>query len=171
MHGAVVELTEIARTLDRYAETARSRSGTARALEQRVTLLETLKRKYGATIAEVIAFGELAARTDAQNRRSRRGTGAAGGRDQSGRWRARSDGEGACAKCGRKRPRNLTATVARNLADLGFRQANFEASLTRSTKSRDFSGTDAVELLFSPESRRTAQAAALRSLRAAKSRA
>src|SRR5207244_9389787 len=57
---AVVELSEIARTLAAYAEKFDLDSEQLTALEQRVSLFETLKRKYGSSIADVIAFGERA---------------------------------------------------------------------------------------------------------------
>ena len=59
--AAVIELSEIARTLERYAERLDLDPEQLAQLEQRVTLLETLKRKYGGSLAEVIAFGEQAA--------------------------------------------------------------------------------------------------------------
>ena len=59
--AAVVELSEIARTLSAYAEKLDLDPEQLAALEQRVSLFETLKRKYGASIADVIAFGERAA--------------------------------------------------------------------------------------------------------------
>src|SRR2546430_7838973 len=55
---AVVELSEIARDLSRYAENLDLDPEQLAALEQRVSLFESLKRKYGTTISEVIAFGE-----------------------------------------------------------------------------------------------------------------
>src|SRR6476646_2941910 len=58
--GAVVELSEIARTLSAYAEKFDLDSEQLAALEHRVSLFETLKRKYGVSIADVIAFGERA---------------------------------------------------------------------------------------------------------------
>src|SRR5205807_6367083 len=58
---AVVELSEIARSLSNYAEKLDLDPAQLAALEQRVSLFETLKRKYGGSIAEVIAFGERAA--------------------------------------------------------------------------------------------------------------
>src|SRR5262249_46363657 len=58
--GAVVELSEIARTLSAYAEKLDLDPEQLAALEQRVSLFETLKRKYGGSIADVIAFGERA---------------------------------------------------------------------------------------------------------------
>src|SRR5207237_8010757 len=58
---AVVELSEIARDLSRYAENLDLDPEQLTILEERVSLFETLKRKYGATISEVIAFGDRAA--------------------------------------------------------------------------------------------------------------
>src|SRR5512140_85678 len=59
--AAVVELSEIARTLLAYVEKFDLDPEQLAALEQRVSLFETLKRKYGGSIADVIAFGERAA--------------------------------------------------------------------------------------------------------------
>src|SRR6201993_3447448 len=59
--SAVVELSEITRTLSAYAEKLDLDPEQLVALEQRVSLFETLKRKYGGSIADVIAFGERAA--------------------------------------------------------------------------------------------------------------
>src|SRR4029077_3311489 len=58
---AVVELSEIARSLSQYAEKLDLDPAQLAALEQRVSLFETLKRKYGGSIADVTAFGERAA--------------------------------------------------------------------------------------------------------------
>src|SRR5213595_2752707 len=58
---AVIELSEIARELGRYAENLELDPEQLAALDQRVSLFESLKRKYGATIPDVIAFGERAA--------------------------------------------------------------------------------------------------------------
>src|SRR5438874_1543628 len=56
--AAVVQLSEIARSLSDYAEKLDLDPEQMAALEQRVSLFETLKRKYGGSIAAVIAFGE-----------------------------------------------------------------------------------------------------------------
>jgi DNA repair protein RecN (Recombination protein N) len=146
--GAVVELTEVARTLDRYAERLDLDPEQLAQLEQRVTLLETLKRKYGATIPEVIAFGELAAQRmrkiegrDAELERLADEISRAGG--------ALERTAKVLRKVRTKAAPKLAATVARNLADLGFRQANFEASLSPNEEPR-LQGSDSLELLFSP---------------------
>src|SRR5215472_11503125 len=59
--AAVVQLSEIARSLSDYAEKLDLDPEQLAALEQRVSLFESLKRKYGGSIAEVIAFGDSAA--------------------------------------------------------------------------------------------------------------
>jgi DNA repair protein RecN (Recombination protein N) len=146
--AAVIELTEIARTLDRYAEKLDLDPEQLAQLEERVTLLETLKRKYGGSIPEVIAFGERAAermrkiegrdteleRLAAEIKEARRKL------DRSAN---------ALRKARAKAAPKLTENVKRNLADLGFRQSEFEAKLAPNDEPR-FSGTDALELLFSP---------------------
>jgi len=58
---------EIARSLSVYAEKLDLDPQQLAALEQRVSLFETLKRKYGGSIVDVIAFGEARRRTDAEN--------------------------------------------------------------------------------------------------------
>src|SRR5207244_11248497 len=54
--AAVVQLSEIARSLSDYAEKLDLDPEQLAALEQRVSLFETLKRKYGGSSAEVIEF-------------------------------------------------------------------------------------------------------------------
>ncbi|MGH8094276.1 MAG: DNA repair protein RecN [Chthoniobacterales bacterium] len=146
--AAVVGLAEVARTLDRYAERLELDPEQLAQLEQRVTLLETLKRKYGATVPEVIAFGERAAE------RMRK----IEGRDAelerlAGEIRAARDAlERAAAglrKARAKAAPKLAATVVRNLAVLGFRRAEFAASLTTNEEPGPH-GSDSLELLFSP---------------------
>lgn len=59
--GAVLELEENVRSLQHYMGQLDTDPGQLAQLEERVTLLETLKRKYGPALADVIAFGEKAA--------------------------------------------------------------------------------------------------------------
>ncbi|MEP6974010.1 MAG: DNA repair protein RecN [Spartobacteria bacterium] len=146
--AAVVELSEIARTLDRYAEKLELDPAQLAHLEERVTLLETLKRKYGATIPEVIDFGVGAAE------RLRK----IEGRDveldrlagEIAQVRVALERSGAALRKARARAApKLAENVRRNLADLGFRQSEFEAQLSPNDEAR-LSGTDSLELLFSP---------------------
>ena len=70
--GAVVELSEIARSLGNYVEHLDLDPQQLATLEQRVSTFETLKRKYGGSIAEVIAFGERAAERMQRSRGAKR---------------------------------------------------------------------------------------------------
>ena len=146
--AAVVELSEIARSLGKYVERLDLDPQQLAALEQRVSLFETLKRKYGGSIADVIAFGERAAERmakiegrDAELERLAGEIGAA----RAGLNRAAD----ALRKLRAKAAPKLADTVRRNLRDLGFKQSEFEAPLTALAEPRP-SGTDALELLFSP---------------------
>ena len=146
--GAVVELTEVARALDRYAERLDLDPEQLAQLEQRITLLETLKRKYGATIPEVIDFGERIA----ERMRKIEGRDTELKRLGAEISQTRATLERTATALRRARTKvapKLAATVGRNLADLGFRQAKFEASLTPNDEPRPL-GTDSLELLFSP---------------------
>jgi DNA repair protein RecN (Recombination protein N) len=146
--ASVVELSEIARSLSAYAEKLDLDPEQLAALEQRVSLFETLKRKYGGSIAEVIAFGERAAE---QMRKIE-------GRDvelerlakeiENVRVQMNRVGD-ALRKLRKKAAPKLSENIRRNLRDLGFRQSEFEAKLSVLDEPRP-SGFDAVELLFSP---------------------
>jgi len=146
--AAVVELSEIARALSPYAEKLDLDPEHLATLEQRVSLFESLKRKYGGSIAEVIAFGERAAERmqkiegrDAELERLAKEI-----RDI--RTQMNRAGE-ALRKLRAKAAPKLSENIRRNLRDLGFRQSEFEAKLTRLDESRR-SGFDSVEFLFSP---------------------
>jgi len=146
--SAVVELSEIARDLSRYAENLDLDPEQLAALEQRVTLFEALKRKYGATIFDVIAFGE---RADERIRKIE-------GRDDdlqrlsneiaTHTAELRRTGDTLTKLRTRAAPK-LSEMVRRNLRDLGFKQSQFEARLSEAQNPRP-SGFDTVELLFSP---------------------
>ena len=146
--SAVVELSEIARSLSAYAEKLDLDPEQLAALEQRVSLFETLKRKYGPSIADVITFGERAAERmtkikgrDAELERLAKEI-------ESARMQMNRSGE-ALSKSRRKVAPKLSENIRRNLRDLGFRQSEFEAKLTV-TEAAGPTGFDAVELMFSP---------------------
>ena len=149
VHAAsVVELSEIARALSAYAEKLDLDPEQLAALEQRVSLFETLKRKYGGSIAEVIGFGERAAERmrkiegrDAELERLAKEI-------KNVRARMSRAGE-ALRKLRVKVAPKLSETIRRNLRDLGFRQSEFEVKLSVLDEPRP-SGFDSVELLFSP---------------------
>ena len=146
--ASVIELSEIARALSAYTEKLDLDPEQLAALEQRVSLFETLKRKYGGSIAEVIAFGERAAERmqkiegrDAELERLVKEI-------ENVRYHMNRAGE-ALHKLRTKAAPKLSENIRRNLRDLGFRQSEFEAKLSALDEPRA-SGFDALELLFSP---------------------
>jgi DNA repair protein RecN (Recombination protein N) len=148
-HAAtVVELSEIARALSTYTEKLDLDPEQLAALEQRVSLFETLKRKYGGSIVDVIAFGER----PAERMRKIEGRDAEVERlaKEIENVRAQMNRAGeALRKLRVKAAPKLSDTIRRNLRDLGFRQSEFEAKLTALDEPRS-NGFDSVELLFSP---------------------
>jgi DNA repair protein RecN (Recombination protein N) len=146
--ASVVELSEIARALSAYAEKLDLDPQQFAVLEQRVSLFETLKRKYGGSIAEVIAFGEHAAermrKIEGRDMELER----LGKEIENVRAQMNIAGE-ALRNLRAKAAPKLSEHIQRNLRDLGFRQSKFEAKLRELDEPRP-NGFDSVELLFSP---------------------
>lgn len=144
---AVVELSEISRDLSRYAENLDLDPEQLAALENRISLFESLKRKYGPNLADVITFGQRAAeqlrkienrdqdlqRLSSEIQREKIGLETAGNALRKLRSRA-----------GPK----LSAAVRENLRALGFKRSEFEVKLSELNTPRA-SGFDVAELLFS----------------------
>jgi DNA repair protein RecN (Recombination protein N) len=146
--AAVVELSEIARTLSSYAEKLDLDAEQLAALEQRVSLFETLKRKYGRSIAEVIEFGERASERIRKIERRDMELEHLAKEIKNVRSKMNRAGE-ALRKLRAKGAPKLSENVRRNLSDLGFRQCEFEAKLIALDEPRP-NGFDSLELLFSP---------------------
>jgi DNA repair protein RecN (Recombination protein N) len=107
-----------------------------------------LKRKYGGSVEEVIAFGERAA----ERMRKMEGRDAELERLNHEIESVRGEMERlghSLHKVRSKAAPKLTENIRANLRDLGFRQSEFEVKLTALDDPRA-TGFDAVELLFSP---------------------
>jgi len=146
--ASVVELSEIARALSAYAEKLDLDPQQLASLEQRVSLFETLKRKYGSSIPEVIAFGERAAERMRKIESREAELDRLAKEIENVRAQMKRAGE-ALRKLRTKAAPKLSENIQRDLRDLGFRQSEFEAKLSVLDEPRS-SGFDAVELLFSP---------------------
>ena len=146
--ASVVELSEIARALSTYAEKLDLDPQQLTALEQRVSMFETLKRKYGASIPEVIAFGERA--TERMRKIEGRDAELERLTNEIDKLRMQMNRAGeALRKLRTKAAPKLSDNIRRNLQDLGFKQSEFQAKLYALDEPRA-SGLDSVELLFSP---------------------
>ncbi len=154
---AVAALRELQAELSRYSEKADVDPARLQQLEERLNLLHSLKRKYGPTAAEVIAFGAEARRKlqsleqrDAELSRLN----AELRRLEAELWRA---GQALSAKR-RKVVPQLTRAAGKQLADLGFRQSRLDLALTSRTESPTAdrqspitsTGLDTIEFQFAP---------------------
>jgi DNA repair protein RecN (Recombination protein N) len=145
---ALTELEDLAHSLQRYAEDLDLDPERLAALEERVTLCETLKRKYGGSIEAVIAFGQQAAD------RLRRIESRSEELDRLDREiaAARKAVAEAGAKLSAKRQiaaPKLASSVTTQLRDLGFKKSAFTISLLPENTPTSH-GLEAIEFLFAP---------------------
>ncbi len=168
LHAQATEnLRELQSAISHYADKVEVEPARLAELEERLNLLHSLKRKYGATVAEVIAFGDDAraklAALESRDAELARLNAALETVD------AEILAAGKKLSAARKKviPKLVAATV-KQLADLGFKQSRFEvelkplsrpaATLSPSNGARDdakgapFSaqGLDVVEFQFAP---------------------
>ena len=111
-------------------------------------MLESLKRKYGGSIPEVIAFGERAA----ERMRKMEGREAELERLAKEIVEAKKIAERAgtlLRKARQSAAPRLAKNIRQQLTDLGFQQSEFEVRLLPHDEPRR-TGTESVELLFSP---------------------
>lgn len=145
---AVTELEDLAQSLQRYAEALDLDPERLAALEERVSLFETLKRKYGPGLGEVIVFGEQAA----ERLRKIESRGAELERLESEIAAMRKAVAEAGAKLSQKRKASapkLAASVTTQLRDLGFKKADFSIALAPH-ESPAAHGLESAEFLFAP---------------------
>ena len=150
-------LRELQAELSRYSDKVDIDPAQLQQLEERLNLIHSLKRKYGATVAEVIAFGEDARRKlqSLEQREAELGRlNAELQKLEAELWRA---GQALSAKRRKVIPL-LSKSVSKQLADLGFKQSRFDIALTTldqadftPTRPRPTSqGFDTVEFQFAP---------------------
>jgi DNA repair protein RecN (Recombination protein N) len=147
-NSAAVELGELARSLAQYAERLDLDPAQLAEMEARVHVLQTLKRKYGPTLEDVLSFGEQA---EARLQKLE-GRGAEASRLEAAI--AKTDAE--LQRTGRelsalraKAAPALAEAVRSHLRDLGFRRSEFEIQLNR-LSAPGTAGMESVEFLFAP---------------------
>ena len=155
-HGqAVNTFRELQTELSRYVDKVDLDPERLRQLEERLNLIQSLKRKYGADVSEVIAFGEEArqklrqleerdaelSRLNAELRRTEA--------------ELRRAGQELSAKRRKVIPQLMKA-VSSQLADLGFKQSTFDVAVTTESEISNFkshippSGFDQIDFQFAP---------------------
>jgi DNA repair protein RecN (Recombination protein N) len=154
---AATLLNELQAALSHYVERVELDPARLRQLEERLNLLQSLKRKYGPSLAEVMAFGEEARRKLASLEQRD---------EQLARINAESErlyldlleaGKVLSAKRRKLLPQ-LSKAVCQQLADLGFKQSRFDSTLTTVDDARfkqqsahpALQGLDTLEFQFAP---------------------
>ncbi len=143
----VASLRELQADLSRYSDHVELDPARLAQLEERLNLLHSLRRKYGASLAEVIAFGnEAKARLQSLEQRDvelARLNDALAKLDEE---LTRAGRELTAAR--RRVIPKLTKSVMRQLQDLGFEQSELGVALASAAPTA--SGCDAVEFQFAP---------------------
>jgi DNA repair protein RecN (Recombination protein N) len=148
LETAVLELQELESNLTDYAEELDINPAEAAALEERVNLLESLKRKYGPSLGDVITRRETAAnRLDTiENRGEKLATLA----NELAACAATLDTAGkALTTIRRKAAPKLAKEISSQLKDLGFKQSSFEAPLQNLAEPGP-QGFESIEFQFGP---------------------
>lgn len=145
---AVTELEDLAQSLQDYAQEMDLDPERLAQMEERVSLFETLKRKYGGSVAQVITFGEQAG--ERLRKIESRGTELArlAGEIEAGRKAVQESGKKLNAKRAAAAPK-LATSVTTHLRDLGFKKSDFRVSLTSLEKPGPH-GLESIAFLFAP---------------------
>ncbi len=151
----VSALQDLQLELSRYADRVEVDPARLQELEERLSLLHTLKRKYGGSIADVITHGEEAGRRlqslesrDAELERLR------GELEQLDAQLLKAGRDLSAQR--RKVIPTLSRAVVKQLAALGFKQSQFDVHLTSAPAlppagaAVSLSGLDTVEFQFAP---------------------
>src|SRR5579875_2529368 len=131
MVAALQEQTaDLARDLRAYREAIEHDPRRLAHIEERLALIATLKRKYGSTVAEVIAYGERAARelealANAESERERLRE------EETALSAAIADQARALSAAREAGAVRLVTAVRAELAELGLQQARFAVQFTR----------------------------------------
>jgi DNA repair protein RecN (Recombination protein N) len=156
LHTQVTEtLRELQTELSRYADKVDVDPARLAEVEERLNLIHSLKRKYGATLAEVMAFGDEA-KQKLQSLESRDA--------ELARLNValeKLDGEilSAGKKLSTARKKvipQLAKAVGKQLADLGFKQSKFDVAITSESEVSNLkfpipqNGLDTIEFQFAP---------------------
>jgi len=141
-------LRELQAGLSRYADKVDVDPARLAELEERLNLLHTLKRKYGAALAEVIAFGDEA-KTKLAALESRDAELA---RLNAALQKLDAEILAAGKKLSAARKKvipQLAKAVGKQLEDLGFKQSKFDVAIAV-TAQPSASGLDEIEFQFAP---------------------
>ncbi len=148
LETACLELQDLERNLSDYTNELDIDPAETASLEDRVNLLESLKRKYGPSLSDILARRDTAAtRLDTIENRGEKLE--ALGRELAA-CRTKLEGTGkSLATLRRKAAPKLAKEISSQLKDLGFKQSSFEAPLKNLTDPGP-QGLESIEFQFGP---------------------
>ncbi|MDC0200872.1 DNA repair protein RecN [Verrucomicrobia bacterium] len=146
--NALVEIQELQNQLETYAGSIEMEPSKIEEIECRVDLIETLKRKYGNSLGEVLGFRESAHEklNENENRHEELK------RLETEIEESQSEMHKISEKITKKRisaSPKLAKLVTNELKDLGFKKSIFEISLKQKEKPTSM-GAESIEFLFAP---------------------
>ena len=151
----VSALHDLQTELSRYVESVHLDPARLRELEERLNLLQSLKRKYGSTLPEVIAFGEEARRKLESLEQRDAELARLNAELQKISGELLRVGHQLSAERRKVIPR-LGKAAAKELSALGFQQSKFDVAITSQAEISNLksqisqSGLDTIEFQFAP---------------------
>ena len=148
LETASIELQDLEATLTDYAGELDIDPSEATSIEERVNLIESLKRKYGPTIADILSrCVAIADRLDNIDNRSEKIETLTSALAES---RKKLDAVATKLSTTRKKSApKLAKDIASQLKELGFKQSSFEVELS-SVKEPTLHGSESCNFLFGP---------------------
>jgi DNA repair protein RecN (Recombination protein N) len=148
LHSAQVELQELESSVQDYVDDIETDPSELDRLDKRLTVIQTLKRKYGSTIAEIIAYHDDAAQK--LGRMENRGEELDKLKTIASAKRQIVDKTAAALSKERaKHAPKLAKEITVHLADLGFQRSVFEVRLVPHSEPARF-GAEEVDFHFAP---------------------
>jgi len=148
LEDAAGRISDIESETRRYAERIEADPATLRELEARADLLQSLKRKYGGSIEEVMSRGEQAAK-DLEDIETRGEKIAALQKEQASAEAKASKLATSLSSARAKAAPALAKAVTKELRDLGFLRAEFGVQLEPLPEARSL-GAELAEFEFAP---------------------
>lgn len=152
---AVNTLQELQAELSHYADKLDIDPARLQEMEERLNTIHSLKRKYGSTLADVIAFGEEARRK--LQSLEQRDEELARINAQLRKLETEILGKGKELSAQRRKlVPQLSKAVVKQLTALGFKQSHFDVAITTKIDIKDFhtevssAGLDQIEFQFAP---------------------
>ncbi len=146
--GAIAQLTALVESVQARAERVDLNPQQLRELEERLNLVQSLKRKYGGSVESVIAFGEKAAAQLAALEDRGEFLAKLAQREKAAR-QALDDAAAKLSQARKKTAKPLAEKIAQELRGLGFKKASFAIEITPAAQAGP-TGADHVEFIFAP---------------------